>query len=143
MSTYLVVSNHTAESFELTNALRRTRAQDPAADFVLLVPAPPSARLSREHEASLRDVSRRVATQAADSLRDAGFTIRWTVVADASPLVALETEVRDHPGEYAGLVVVTLPEQRSRWQDFYLLQQAASFGLPLDHVVDDEGVAVA
>jgi len=143
MSTYLVVSNHIAESHELTRALYRTRTADPSADFVLLVPAPPAARLSLAHESSLRDVSRRVATRAASSLRDAGFTIRWTVVTDATPLVALETEVRDHPGEYTGLVVATLPEQRSHWHDYYLLRQAESLGLTLDHVVDEAGYAVA
>lgn len=137
MSTYLIVSNHNAESCELTSALERTYAADPDADFVLLVPALPTERLAPRHESSPRDVSRRVATRAASSLREAGFTIRWTVVTDAAPLVALETEVRDHPGTYAGLVVVTLPEQRSRWHDFYLFQRAELLGLPLDHVVDD------
>jgi hypothetical protein len=143
MSTYLVVSNHTAESYALTSALQRTQTADPTAEFVLLVPAPPAQRLSLAHESSLRDVSRRLATRAASSLREAGFTIRWTVVADETPLVALETEVRDHPGEYSGLVVATLPEQRSRWHDFYLLRQAESLGLTLDHVVDEAGCAVA
>jgi len=142
MSTYLIVSNHTADSYELTSVLRRTHASDPNAEFVLLVPAPPVDRIARGHESSLRDVSRHVATRAASSLREAGFTIRWTVVTDATPLVALETEVRDHPGEYAGLVVATLPEQRSRWHDSYLLQQAESLGLPVAHVVEDVEYAV-
>lgn len=141
MATYLVVSNHTAEGSELTNALQRTRTADPGAEFVLLVPPPPAGLISECHESSLREVSRRVASRAASRLRDAGFSIRWTLITDAAPLVALETEVRDHPGEYAGLVMATLP--RSRWHDFYLLRQAESLGLSLDNVVDELGCDVA
>ena len=140
MSTHLVVAHQTAQSHELTQALKHIVEADQQAEFVLLVPATPSEFLVSQQEGSARDVARRVAKEAAASLRSAGFTIKWTVIGDQSPIVALDTEVRDHPEEYAGLVVATFPQGRSRWLDLYLLQAAEALSLPLVHVVDDRGV---
>jgi hypothetical protein len=138
MSTYLVVSHSYEPGSELHRALERTEAEDRYADFVLLAPAAAPGAFVNGGVPRARDFARRNARETAAALRRAGFAVKWTVVSDEAPVVALQTELRDHPGLYAGLIVVTPARERSRWRDFYLLRAAEAFGLPLVHVVEDE-----
>ena len=142
MATYLVIAHQTVLGNELIEAFEDTLARDDQAEFVLLVPATPSAFLTSPPVGNIRDIARGVARQASRSFRDAGFRIKWTIIGDQSPLVAMDTEVRDHPEEYAGIIISTLPEGRSRWLELQLMQAAESLALPLVHVVDDQGMAV-
>ena len=140
MATYLVIAHQTARSYELSRAMREQVEQDPEAEFVLLVPATPPELLSAPSTGSLRDIAREVAAEAADSFRNAGFKVKWTIIGDQSPIVAMDTEVRDHPREYAGIIISTFPRGRSRWLDLQILRSAEAFSLPLVHVVDHTGL---
>ena len=142
MSTYLVVSHSFEPGSELTRALESVEAEDRYADFVLLAPAHAHAAVATDGAARARDLVRREARDTAAALRRAGFAVKWTVVSDEAPAVALQTELRDHPGLYAGVIVVTPAQDRSRWRDFYLLRATEAFGLRLVHVVEDEVTSV-
>ena len=140
MSTYLLITNQTAESYALRRALDGVLDADTAAEFVLLVPATPRELLPAFDAGSARDVARQIAGEIAASLGQAGYDVKWSVVADQTPVVALETELRDHPGAYAGVIFVSPPLERGSWLDHYLRRLTESRELQLVHVVDDAGV---
>jgi hypothetical protein len=135
MSTYLVLAHQTAGSAELLEALTEQSGTDPGAEFVLLVPETPAEFHQTEKEGSPREIARRAAQQAADSYRSAGIKLRWTIVSDQRPVVALESEIADHPDTYAGIFISTFPAGISRWLEDYVLQRAHGVGLPVKHIV--------
>lgn len=139
MATYLVIAHQTAHSYQLSEAMKEKVKQDPEAEFVLLVPATPQEFLASPQTGSLRDIARGVAREASNSFRNAGFKIKWTIIGEQSPIVAMDTEVKDHPDEYAGIIISTFPEGRSRWLDLQILRSAEALSLPVVHVVDDTG----
>jgi hypothetical protein len=138
MSTYLVIAHQTALSYELEKALNEVVQKDAEAEFVLLVPATPAQFLNSPPVGSFRNIARGVAKEASRSLQAAGFKVRWTVIGDQSPLVAMDTEVKDHPEQYAGIIISTFAEGRSRWLDLQIMQAAESLSLTLIHVVEDQ-----
>jgi len=135
MSTYLVIAHQTANSPELLQALAEQSAADSAAEFVLLVPETPKEFLQTEKQGSPREVARWTAKEASDSYVNAGLALRWTIISDQTPVVALETELADHPGNYAALFISTFPAGISRWLEDYLLQRAQGLGLPVRHII--------
>jgi hypothetical protein len=139
MSTYLLVTNQTAESPAFRHAIDSVIDADNGAEFVLLVPATPDEFLPVHDAGSARDVARQITGQIAQSLERAGYHLKWSVVADQAPVVALETELRDHPGAYAGVIFVSPPSDRGHWLDHYLRCLTESRELLLVHVVDDAG----
>jgi hypothetical protein len=145
MARYLVVAHQTATSPELLARVDELRAQDPQAEFVLLVPATPVRHLLRrrsdEHDADT--AAHRLVERAR-----ARFARRGTPLADArvgasSPVDAVDEEIRGHPG-YAGVVVSTLPKEKSRWLRLDLPRViAAQHGLPVHHVVAEREWSLA
>ena len=135
MSLYLVIAHQTADSTELREALDRKQRDDSEAEFVLLVPSTPQEHLINVQDGQPRDVARRAAARAAEQLRAGGLKLRWTVVSDEQPAVALETEIQDHPGTYTGVIISTFPRGISQWLESYMLQSADKFGLPVEHIV--------
>jgi hypothetical protein len=135
MSTYLVIAHQTANSPELLQALKEQAAADPAAEFILLVPETPKEFLLAETEGSPREVARRTAKEASDAYQSAGLYLRWTLISDQRPVVALETEIADHPGHYSAVFISTFPAGISRWLEDYVLQRAQGVGLPVKHIV--------
>ena len=140
MPTYLLVTNQTVESQAFRHALDSVIDADGRAEFVLLVPAAPDEFLPAHDAGSARDVARQFAGEIAGSLQKAGYHLKWSVIADQTPVVALETELRDHPGAYAGVIFVSPPTDRGHWLDHYLRCLTESRELSLVHVVDDAGV---
>ena len=135
MSTYLVLAHQTARSPELLHALKEKAQSDPEAEFVLLVPETPAELLLSPQSGAPRDVARRTAKEASESLSAENIRVRWTIISDQAPVVALQTEVADHQDEYAGIIVSTFPEGISRWLESYVLGVAEQLSLPLTHVV--------
>lgn len=136
MSTYLVVANQTADSPELLQKVKEQARVDPAAQFVLLVPATPMEDLIKPTEHDSQTSAEQVATQAIYKFNDEGVRFWRALTGDSSPLVAIEREVRSHSGLYDGIIVGTLPKEQSRWLRTNLPQQLeTTLNLPVTHVV--------
>jgi predicted RNase H-like HicB family nuclease len=134
MSRYLVVTHQTALSSELQRKVSALIAEDPAAEFAVLVPELPSLTFTWEGETV--DVARHRA-EAAKTLLEERTSARVfrTAVGASEPLQAITDELRAHPG-YDTLVICTLPPGVSRWLKLDLMHRAErTFGLPVIHVV--------
>lgn len=136
MARYLVVAHQTADSPELSERVRALAISDPAAEFVLLVPATPIAHLLTWVEGEAREVARRRAEAAKARLEEAGAKVVRTAVGDPSPLQAIDDELREHPAYYDAIIFCTFPSGVSRWLGLDLPHQAERrFALPIIHVV--------
>ena len=109
MASYLLVANETAESQELLDAVSLIHAQDPGAEFVIVVPATPLNFL-QQFEGTAKS-ARGLAAQRAQSTRQKlesfGIRIRSTRVANWDPYIAIEEELANE--KYEAIVVSTLP----------------------------------
>jgi len=135
MAKYLVVAHETVTNPELLDQLRAIQKDDEQAEFVLLVPATPLRHLLRrgdEHDAE------RLAAKRADKARSM-FAKKGVHLADArvgaeSPIDAVDDELQANPG-YAGVVISTLPKEKSRWLRMDLPRTVESkHRLPVYHV---------
>jgi hypothetical protein len=134
MSKYLVVTHQTALSPDLQRKVRTLVAEDPAAEFSVLVPEAPGLPVTWEGETV--DVSGQRAEAAKTLLEE---TARARVVRAAvgapDPLQAITDELLARPG-YDALVICTLPPGISRWLKLDLVHRAErKFGLRVIHVV--------
>lgn len=135
MSQYLVVAHQTAASPSLIDCVRNVMEQDAEAAFTLLVPATPVEHLWAFKQGDARDVASRVAKAGRAAFEEAGANIARTAVGDASPLLAIDDELRTHPNTYRSIIVATLPEGASRWLRVDLPQRAEEkFGLRVIHI---------
>jgi hypothetical protein len=135
MSQYLVVANQTASSPSLAQCVATLAGRDPEANFTLLVPATPVAHLAGFEEGDARSIARRVAQAGKASLEAAGTRVTRAVVGDASPLLAIDDELREHPGTYASIIIATLPPGMSRWLRVDLPERTEDkFGISVVHV---------
>ena len=136
MARYLVVAHETVTNPALLNQLRAIQKDDQQAEFVLLVPATPVRHLLRrgdEHDAEV--VAGKRADRARSMFAKKGVHLAGTRVGAASPVDAVDDELRDNPG-YAGVVVSTLPKEKSRWLRMDLPRTVrAKHRLPVHHVV--------
>ena len=140
MARYLVVAHQTAASAELAERLSELAKHDVPVEFVLLVPATRPEHLLTWTEGESMAVARRTAESARTLLDGAGLKIAQTVIGDASPLVAVEDHMRDHPDDYDGIVVSTFPLGTSRWLGLDLPHRLEKrFQLPIIHVVSQPG----
>lgn len=134
MSRYLVVTHQTALSPALQRKVSALVAEDPAAEFAVLVPEAPGPPLTWEGETV--DVARQRA-EAARTLLEEKVQARVvrTAVGAPEPLQAIADELRAQPG-YDTLVICTLPPGVSRWLKLDLVHRAErKFGLRVIHVV--------
>src|SRR5215510_973694 len=141
MSKYLIVAHQTASSPELQHKVSALIAQDPAAEFAVLVPELPGVGLTWEGETV--DVAGQRAEAAKAVLEEkVGARVFRTTVGAADPLQAIAEELRAYPG-YDTLVISTLPPGVSRWLKLDLVHRAArKFGLPVLHVVAEASATV-
>lgn len=136
MPRYLVLANQTAASPELTNAVREIVAQDADTEFVLLVPATPVEDLLDWQDGDSETIAMRTAQAAKDHLAGAGAKVARTEVGDASPVKAIENELEQHQEKYDGIIISTLPLQRSRWVALDQPRRIERrFKVPVKHVV--------
>ena len=135
MAKYLVVAHETVTNPELLDQLRALQKDDEQAEFVLLVPATPVRHLLRrgdEHDAEVMAVKR--ADKARSMFARKDIHLAGTRVGAASPADAVDDELRDNPG-YAGVVISTLPKEKSRWLRMDLPRAVESrHNLPVYHV---------
>lgn len=134
MAKYLVVTHQTALSPDLQRRVSALVAQDPNAEFAVLVPEAPGAPTTWEGETI--DTAKHRA-EAAKALLEGNARARvvHTAVGHPDPLQAITDELREHPG-YTALVICTFPPGVSRWLKLALLHRAErKFHLPVIHVV--------
>ncbi len=134
MSRYLVVTHQTALSPDLQRKVSALVAEDPTAEFAVLVPEAPGSPITWEGETV--DVARQRAEAAKATLEEtAGARVFRTAVGAPEPLQAITDELQMHPG-YDTLVICTLPPGVSRWLKLDLVHRAErKFGLRVIHVV--------
>ena len=134
MSRYLIVTHQTALSPDLQRTVRALVAEDPAAEFAVLVPEAPG--LSFTWEGETVDVARHRAEAAKTLLEEtARARVFRTAVGVPEPLQAITDELLMHPG-YDALVICTLPPGISRWLKLDLVHRAErKFGLRVIHVL--------
>src|SRR5262245_18663945 len=134
MSRYLIVTHQTALSPALQRTVGALIAEDPAAEFAVLVPEAPGVPLTWEGETV--DVATQRA-EAAKTLLEEKVQARVfrTAVGASEPLQAITDEIRLRPG-YDILVICTLPPGLSRWLKLDLVHRAErKFGRRVIHVV--------
>ena len=136
MPRILILANQTASSPELTDAVREIIRKDAATEFVLLVPATPVEDLLDWQDGDSGAVAKRTAQTAKEHLEQVGAKIIRTEVGDPSPVKAIEDELQRHEETYHGIVISTLPLQRSRWVALDQPRRIERrFKLPVTHVV--------
>jgi hypothetical protein len=135
MGRYLVVAHETVTNPELLDQLHAIQKDDQQAEFVLLVPATPVRHLLRrgdEHDAEV--VAGKRADRARATFTREGLHLTATRVGAASPADAVDDELQANPG-YAGVVISTLPKEKSRWLRMDLPRTVESrHRLPVYHV---------
>ena len=141
MARFLVVADRTATSPELVERVRQLVTEDPEPTSVtLLIPArSPSPQWAGEAKAA----ARRTGDRATALFEAAGAKTVSAVVGDVSPLLAIEDELAEHPGEYQAVVLSTLPPGISRWLRLDVHHQAERrLDVPVFHVVAHSTVAI-
>lgn len=136
MARYLVVAHETVTNPVLAERLKEIQAQDPAAEFTLLVPATPVRHLVVLHgdEQDAQAVAHKLTGRAHKVFAKHGINLVDARVGSATPLDAIGDEVTAHPG-YAGFVISTLPEENSRWLRMGLPTAVEKkYELPVHHV---------
>jgi hypothetical protein len=137
MTRYLVVAHETVTNPELLKQVRAVREQEGEAEFVLLVPATPVRHLLfRRGDVHDADVAaRKLADRARALFAKRGVPLSDVRVGAPDPIEAIDGEVERNPG-YAGFIISTLPEEKSRWLRMDLPRVVSSkYGLPVYHVV--------
>jgi hypothetical protein len=137
MTRYLVVAHETVTNPELLKQLRAVREQEGEAEFVLLVPATPVRHLlfRRGDERDADVAARKLADRARTLFAKRGVPLSDVRVGAPDPMEAIDGEVELNPG-YAGFIISTLPEEKSRWLRMDLPRAVgAKYGLPVYHVV--------
>lgn len=137
MTRYLVVAHETVTNPELLKQVRAVREQEGEAEFVLLVPATPVRHLlfRRGNERDADVAARKLADRARTLFAKRGVPLSDVRVGAPDPIEAIDGEVERNPG-YAGFIISTLPEEKSRWLRMDLPRAVGSrYDLPVYHVV--------
>ena len=136
MPRFLVLANQTAASPELTTAVRDIIKRDADTEFVLLIPTTPVEDLLDWQDGDSQTVARRTAQAAKEHLEGVGARVIRIDVGDPSPVKAIEEELQRHHEKYHGIIISTLPLQRSRWVALDQPRRIERrFKLPVTHVV--------
>lgn len=136
MARYLVVAHETVTNQLLFEQLVQITAQDKEAEFILLVPATPVGHLLFGHatDEKASQVAAKLAAKARKMFEGQHINLVDARVGTGSPAEAIDTEVQAHPG-YAGFVISTLPQEKSRWLRMNLPKLVESkYGLPVRHI---------
>jgi predicted RNase H-like HicB family nuclease len=141
MSRYLVVTHQTALCPYLQRKVRTLVAEDPAAEFAVLVPEAPGVPTTWEGETV--DVAGQRAEAAKTLLEEtARARVVRTAVGAPDPVQAITDELLARPG-YDALIICTLPPGISRWLKLDLVHRAErKFGLRVIHVVAEAPASV-
>ena len=134
MRRYLVVANQTLAGEPLVSRLRELSRAGPSA-FYLIVPAtPPRNHTWTEGEA--RATARARLDEALMVLSGLEVKVEGEV-GDGNPMLAIDDAIRDH-GPFDEIILSTLPPRASRWLRLDLPHRvAASYGIPMTHIVGE------
>ena len=137
MATYVLMAHQTALSEALLGAAQEFARQDPAAEFVVLVPATAVGHLLTSEAGETAAVARHRAAEARAWLEAQGLRVVEARTGDEDPVQALGDLLRAGGRGYAGLVLSTLPPGVSRWlkRDVVSRVRRAHPTLRLVHVV--------
>jgi hypothetical protein len=142
MARYLIVAHQTAASRTLIERAQTLAAEDRGATFTLLIPAThatdvmrsePDSRFTWEEHA-VWERAHAKATEARAEFEQAGLRLDAASIGDASPVLAVEDELRMRPGHYDAILLSTLPPARSRWLEDDVDGRLKRLGLPVIHV---------
>ena len=102
----------------------------------MLVPATPVVHLLTWEEGETQAVARLRAAEAKQRFESSALRVEAAKVGDASPMLAIEDELRKNPGKYDAIVLSTLPPGFSRWLGMDVHDRAErKFDLPVIRVV--------
>ncbi len=136
MPRYLIVAHQTASSIELLQTVQAILVEQPGSALALLVPETPIEDLLEWQEGDSATVAQQVAEAAKTRLEEMGATVIYAKVADPSPVKAIDAEMAEGREAYDGIIIATLPLQRSRWLTLDQPRRIESrFGIPVIHVV--------
>lgn len=136
MARYMIVAHQTATSPQLLERLRDIAERDADARFTLLVPETPVAHLLLEDVIESRAAARATAEEAERVMRTADLPLDRVLIGNASPVAAVEDELRVR-GDYDAVVVSTLRPGASKWLELdvhHRLQRRLA--LPVIHVCE-------
>jgi hypothetical protein len=136
MAKYLVVAHETVTNPMLLEQIRKVEAEDKSAEFTLLVPATPVRHLLFGHSSGQKaeEVAHELAEKARKAFEKNHLNLYDARVGSESPDVAIDEEVKAHPG-YAGFIISTHTKEKSRWLALNLPTLVQSkYGLPVRHV---------
>ena len=126
MPQYLLVLNDRDQSSELIASAAELAASDPAAEFVLLVPArmlAPFEALVMPYRTST-DLARERAQRMRSQILAAGLRLIATRLGNSSPIRALEDALRF--ADYAAVVIASPPHPLMHWLHLDLACRAAA-----------------
>lgn len=136
MSKYLILANQTASSPELVGAVQELVEKNGGAEFVMVVPATPVEDLLDWQNGDSQSIAKRTAQAAKAELEKVGAKILRAEVGDSSPVKAIEDEMQRHQENFEGIIISTLPLQRSRWVTLDQPRRIQRrFRLPVTHVI--------
>jgi hypothetical protein len=140
MANYLVLAQNAATSRELIDEMADIAHRDLAARFTVVVPDAAAEHLLTSDEAEGHRVTTTFAHATEHALRRAHLPIDRVRVGDASPLTAIDDELRTHP-RYDAIVLATPRPGPTRWVGMDVHHRAAKHvALPLIHVIAGVGV---
>ena len=134
----LVVAHQTAATPALLDAVRERARQGPAR-FHLVVPRQPHGmhRLVDPQDTA-SDEAQSVLDAALPKLSEAAGSRVTGTLGDTEPLMAIHDAI--NLGNYAEIIISTLPLGVSRWLKLDLVSKARGLGLPVTHVQADSKV---
>src|SRR5688500_15845918 len=109
MARYLVVAHQTVGRPELLDRLKAIASHDATAWFTVLVPATDPSHLLVWEDGNAREIAERKAQTAQQLLSKFMLHVTRVAVGNASPISAIEHELRAYPGTYASVILCTLP----------------------------------
>jgi hypothetical protein len=136
MTRLLIVAHEGVTNPTLRNMVRDLVAEDQGVEFDLLVPATPIQHLLFRHPRGTDPelVARQRVEDARAAFAEWALPLVDAVVGPPDPLEGIEAAVRAHP-DYAGFVISTLPQERSRWLRMHLPRKVRKmYGLPVHEV---------
>jgi hypothetical protein len=145
MARYLIVAHQTAASRALIERAQTLLEEDRSATFTLLIPAThatdilqtePGARFTWEEHAVWQRAHAK-ADEPRSEFEQAGLHLQAALIGDASPVLAVEDELRMHPAAYDAILLSTLPRARSRWLEEDVDTRLRKLGLPVIHVAGE------
>src|SRR5437868_8658723 len=113
MPRFLVVAHQTSTSAELLDVIQSVSRERDQAAFVLIVPETPVEDLLDWQDGDSKTIACRAAEAATARFKEIGADVIRATVGDPSPLKAIEEAITSDRESYDGIIISTLPLQRS------------------------------